>query len=1024
MAIGHKLGLRLFLEGIEVPCIGASISAAPNSPAVASIQVIATNEIFNILPRTVVHLFFYDFVENDVQVNLGAKNSKGVSWVEPDPPVRKRNQPPPPTEEEVNKSDEEKLYEQYKLLFMGEVQGLQFAKDAGNRSVVLSCVDFSNYWDTTYQYNFNGQLIGGRREAAFIGANANLFTSPLGHGEGTISALLKGRPASFPKLQGLLGGIIHVLEAIGGCYYADKAFKGANPFCSIAELRLKLLQQICAAEADTSTTKLFSEKTFAAWMNRSIGGLGKLVTFRGLVQMMERFIYHEVYPVPSPMFVPEETLQKQKTVAVNILDDPTSIVFAGELGVLFKDARKLLRQLDAYIAYSKLLAGDSTVALPGNVTPANPEAEMAGLLDEIHASIKTIVRDYDTVKKIKPPSKFQGVAAKVQVIGKWVDDLGSIESMFTNRTKVTSKRARDDASKIVDLCDEILGKTRKYTKTKVTNKVARVNNQIFRPDVWYAPPPRCNVIFPELYSNIQWSRNFMREVSRLELQSTNAILGDNALFNSRYYSPNVADMRKGAKLSDRAFSALIMEHELYTGIIPMYEKMTELNLFGMQQTGNDKILALKVGYGQRAANHQYFKHRFASRQMQCSGRFNPWAVPGFPMLIIDRPMNADELQRASQEVSTVSDLQYVVAPQFVGTLVQLSHNVSQQGGQTSYAFAQARVHRESSEYLGVDNVFVSKVIGSSIRKTTIFCLPESVPKEGTVGPLGGTIEKVEEVTSLQIGKTKKVYPGNKTSQKLKWPTMREIDTNSGLRAYRITEKIARRQKQTATNIPIEDAIRPPWIWSGWHNKKIGKTYQEMIGTDSIVNVEEVTGIEVGSPKEEVDQEPDAIEPDPQGTLEVILGHDKPSEIKPIVDTPVVKRVVTDPTQTVEASTDALVRIYSTVREQGMDIGNFIRLYTWRPIANMVDILGSPDLSYKETSDGHVVVATGTEGFHSRAFGDKADLFGLANTKVRSVLGLSEEKNAATLAKLDVRASRREVVRRYVYELHNSRGLLG
>jgi hypothetical protein len=66
---------------------------------------------------------------------------------------------------------------------------------------------------------------------------------------------------------------------------------------------------------------------------------------------------------------------------------------------------------------------------------------------------------------------------------------------------------------------------------------------------------------------------------------------------------------------------------------------------------------------------------------------------------------------------------------------------------------------------------------------------------------------------------------------------------------------------------------------------------------------------------------------------------------------------------------------------------------------------------------------GIEGFHSRAFGDIEDLFGLVSPTVKRVLGLSD-KNRKVAARMDVRKRRREVVRLYVAELTGSRGLLG
>ena len=279
MAIGHKLQLRLFLEGIEVPVIGAQVQCIPNAPIAASIQVIATDNALLLLPRTVVHLFFYDFVDATSPLPGSPLNDPGSLGAQ--------------------KLEDE----QYKLIFMGEVQGISFAKSAGNRSAILSCVDFSNYWDTTYQYNFKGDLVAGRQQANLAGANTNYLKSPLGHGTGTVGKLLRSRSVNFPQLKGLMAGIIRTLEAIGGSYYGSNTFRGANDFCALAELRLKLLQQVAAPEGDTSSLRLFSRKEFSEWIDNRIGQLGRLVTFRGLIQLIQRFIYHDMYPQPAPLFV-------------------------------------------------------------------------------------------------------------------------------------------------------------------------------------------------------------------------------------------------------------------------------------------------------------------------------------------------------------------------------------------------------------------------------------------------------------------------------------------------------------------------------------------------------------------------------------------------------------------------------------------------------------------------------------------------------------------------------------------------
>ena len=57
---GRRLKIRCFLEGIEIPIISASVSSAPNSPSVASLQVLPLAEGTKLAARTLVHLFVFD----------------------------------------------------------------------------------------------------------------------------------------------------------------------------------------------------------------------------------------------------------------------------------------------------------------------------------------------------------------------------------------------------------------------------------------------------------------------------------------------------------------------------------------------------------------------------------------------------------------------------------------------------------------------------------------------------------------------------------------------------------------------------------------------------------------------------------------------------------------------------------------------------------------------------------------------------------------------------------------------------
>lgn len=1023
MAIGHRLGLRLFLEGIEVPVIGANVSLAPDMPAAASIQVIATDQILNLLPRTVVHLFFYDFVDSTFPVNdQGADSLRNVDLLS----------------EDFSNVD-------YKLLFMGEVQGVSIQKDSSTRAAILSCVDFSNYWDTTYQYNFQGSLLGGHRYAAFIGANANLFTSPLGHGVGTISALLNGKSVNFPNMTGLLAGIIRVLEAIGGSYYGETTFKGANQFTSIAELRLKILQQITAAEDDSSTARLFARKAFNMWMNRSVGGLGQLVTFRGLVQLMQGFIFHNVFPNPAAKYQERvDGLKKTKTWATDITEDPQTKGFVEEI--------EKLRQL----------VTSARVSLQRLVDFTNQQDATASAQADLTAARKTTNNLLANTPRVPGLDKY--MSAIDALLLKMSKELSSKSGGFVLSSvklgdAILVRSAIADIGEILTTIAALLGTKIKKQRGVTYSKLERVNNQLFRPDLWFASPPRCNVLFPELYSYFQWSRNFLREVTRLELQTMNEVLGDDQLFNGRYYAPNVADMRSGVRLSSRRFGRLILAHELYTGIIPMFEKMTEANLFAMR-SNQVKIKGAKVGYAQRATNFQYFKHRFASRQLTVGGRFNPWFVPGFPALLIDRPMDGEKLAIAGLpiaeqlnalnitpvqgiDITRATLLQTLVPTQYLASCIQLTHSVSQSGGTTDYVLAQARVHRESTEYLGVDKAVVNKKIGTAKRTSVIAALPLSAPKVGNKGPHGGRIVAVKDVTAQYKGRFLTSF-GAASSLKIKVGTQFGRES---YHAYQIVETFTR-YARINVDLPIEDAVRPPWIWDGWANLKIGETYMKLIGTNALTDVDgfasrtllaslveqnadvvvdkEVaegkyfgTGVSGGAGR-------NTLVPNTEQTrARTNKVSDEDTDVQKSADRRLSAATILsmESERTIENCVDYLVRVYSLIRQYNLDVGAFIRHFTWRPVANMVQILGSADFSITEDPpDSGNYVASGTEGFHSRAYGDVSDLFGLVNPNVKKILGLV--KDSATAKRLDVRASRRSVVRAYIEELTNSRGLLG
>jgi hypothetical protein len=516
-----------------------------------------------------------------------------------------------------------------------------------------------------------------------------------------------------------------------------------------------------------------------------------------------------------------------------------------------------------------------------------------------------------------------------------------------------------------------------------------------------------------------------------------------------------------------------------------------------------KYKGAKVGYAQRAVNFQYFKHRFASRQMSAAGRFNPWFVPGFPAVLIDRPMNAEQLAIASLPVeeqlnalditpdkavniTRATLLQYLVPTQYVGSCVQLTHVLGQQGGNTSYAFQQARVHREGTEYLGVDKATISKKIGSSSRTTIVGAVDGMFPTVGSKGPYGGRITKVTQISRYRVipvkllGTSTKAKIGSKVPVflfKSLYKSATDKSAELTVHGFQITESFVRRAK-VKVDLPIEEAIRPPWIWDGWTNLKIGETYMQFFGTNSITDIEGYTSKElletavldsegyealaetkeglvkrevsgrnpVNATSQEYNDSPGndpKIGDEQERYMNKVFGSDKndsrgetrtnrpssvPAGTSQSEDTQdarlsVATLLTLEKERTIENSIDYLVRVYSLIQSANLDLGDFIRNFTWRPVATMVELLGSESFVLTEDPpDSGTYKTSGDEGFHSRAFSDQGDLFGLVNPKVKKVLGLTKEKRE-TAKRLDVRGMRRKVIREYADEL-STRGLLG
>lgn len=1073
-AHGQRMRLRLFIEGIEIPVISASVQAAPNSPSVCSIQIPPLAEATRFLPRSIVHLFFLDMyaVQSPHLVETGS-NAEKPHQQDPSQLERSQNraydQMGEGTKEQGNDAFgtyvDDAFNDKYKMLFGGEMVGWTWTKTVDQRSIVLQCEDFSNYWDYAYQWNNTG-LFGPGAKAVFSGGATNLHTDFLSSkGEDLARILLHGKSATFPNLTGLAAGIIKLIEGIGGTYFPPpgsgaKRIAGQNIFFSLAELRLKITHMVAAVQDDQTSQALLARAGYGGMFTRALGGLGSQTSIRQAINALTKIIFHEMYPQPCPLFIPGSDGDVQGLKTTKLTDNPK---WAGAADAAQKtiigldDIRKSLKKLSDLPEFSRP---------PTSSVTAEAALKMASMEKQLKSQLVTLRKAPKPAEKIITTSAMLVAKARIHVTRFRPDappsilDIAfrSIDSAVVELTELFDLTVREKASK--------------------DSYSARLVQQVFRPDIWFSSPPRCNVIFPEGYNQMTYRRSFLQEPTRFLLKTNDEFFGEDFLFDRLYFAPQAGGTAKSdhARLKDVLRNNLL-DHELFTGILPIFEKMGEFNIFAGQTrskikkganrgqysgTKKDAIAGAvsKVGPAQRSANFMYFKHRFNARRMQIRGKFNPYIAMGCPGLIIDKHVDGETIARYNELKGKLNksdavftgnmsgkkvdigegglapqELSEVLGTNFLGNFTSVSHVVSQNEPQgiTEIMCSYPRQSEESVEFLGSipeEQLIKKKAEEVAVRGCNVAAL--NPPKLLSLGPQLGRITNVQDITkeTLEAAQELPLFdsasPQSSRTSPLTVPvgfpitaaveggaSGKKIEEITGgpdvavtFHGYHVTEEISRYRKQK-TLIPAEEFIRPGWYGDLWGSAKIGKVYEELFGIGSITDEQTITG-PGGSSGSSVQE--DSLNASEEASK--AEDADDPRQHAPAL-------LALENGATIQDAVEFLHLTYSYIRQSEMDTEEFIRSYTWRPIATLLDIFGTTDLEF--TQDGSRVIK-GTEGFHSRAFGPYENLHGLADPSIESIIGIGAHD--INNRKVDTRLRKYKAVQRYASAIRFSRAILG
>lgn len=991
MAQAKLLRLRCFLELVEVPVISAVIQAGPNGPLVASVQIPPLAEATRFLPRTKIDLFFWE----EMVFAPPAENT-----------VYATNAERAGESDEINQIvANDRVASRYALIFTGEIVGFTWTKNANNRSVVLKCLGCSNYWDYAYQYS-NRDLFGPGVKAIFSGSSTNLFTDLLGSEGEDLMRLLNTKSVNYPALEGLLGGIVHLLEGIGGSYVQGSKIVGQNIFFTLAELRLRITQMITAYPTDTTAKRLMGVSGFDGLCGRTLSNLGSQVSIRTAINALSGLIFYETYPQPCPMFVPGTGGSQNGTVRAKISDVP-ELAYVHDTATSMKDAL-------TEISNTPRSNASATGLEP---TPSEIAKAKRGVSLQLNAVRQACL---SIVPKVNADKRVSGVVANFKSAATFVSTatakFNKSKDPFAERG-LGSEAGTSDIDSAIKQLDQVLDFEASVTAKKDAVP-SRLNQEIFRPDVWFSAPPRCNVLFPDMYHTLEYNRDWLNEPTRLLLKTNDEFFGEDELFDSYYFAPKSFTVKSQTNTLQGVLKGDILDHELYTGIVPKYEKMGEFNIFA-SRSATVGGAAPKVGMAQRATNFLYFKHRFAARQMQVTGKFNPYVAVGFPGLIIDKHVDIAILQRYNEMAEaaglTPKDLRTLMGTHFLGAFTQVTHSLSQQGGQTSIVCSYPRQVEESVEFLGVvqgEKSASDNKKPATEKKMDVAAL--APPRVGMRGPNGGEITAVRDVTGgYEGGQTQRRPYYDTKGTKAEVPVAIRIAGKDGepevtritgdesitvfFNVYEVVEQI-RAQKQ-GLDVPMEEMIRPGWYGDIWKPDQISEPYKHFFGIGAITephNVESPDGqsISVETPTGDVD------------------GTGGSSEISP-------KMLSLAQGASIEEAAQFVVLLYSFMKTSGSSVEDFIRSYTWRPIANMLDMFGSTDLFF--TEDG-ASVEYGIEGFHSRASGPYENLFSLVTPEISELLGIKRDNTASNRA--DTRKKKRDAVLAYVEALAVNRSILG
>jgi hypothetical protein len=199
----------------------------------------------------------------------------------------------------------------------------------------------------------------------------------------------------------------------------------------------------------------------------------------------------------------------------------------------------------------------------------------------------------------------------------------------------------------------------------------------------------------------------MRETTRLQLDVANDLAADSAVTTPAFFAPQIVGQESLTRsgLAD-ASKILIYDHEKYSGVVPKFERMLD-TMFYMEQepgaagpttgpTAGEQAGQLEA-FASIVAHFHLLSQRFQARSASVSMAFSPHIICGFPAVVMDTIITADEIKNKELSLNRSFKL---------GMVESVSHSLSQGGGQTQVRLSHVRSHRTGDK---TDDLFTKGV---------------------------------------------------------------------------------------------------------------------------------------------------------------------------------------------------------------------------------------------------------------------------------------------------------------------------